>query len=166
MKAWTAISPELRRAPPFHVEFLLSLMARAKCRAHHAMFVKLYEDEASGISSWKHGDVKPRQITALQHIEASCRYCTAATLLWARPGGPRGMTTEPVAFERELRQLYHRTASYCATTFQDRLDHAAASEGSFLDCAAVVELNTRLYFLKAQPCLPPRPMDLKHILKV
>jgi hypothetical protein len=165
LHAWTAIQPELRRAPPFHQAFLLSLLARARCRAYHARFLPAYISPDTGIETWKYPAAKPHQQLALQHVELACRYCTLANLLWARPGGVCGITTAATDFERELRQQYHRVASYCASNFQTRLDHANACADHFEDCQQVLELNTRLYYLTPARAAPPPPADVHMLLQ-
>lgn len=164
LKKWTAISPEVRRAPPFHVEYLLSLVAKSKCRAHHCLFTKGYADDDSGVETWKHGHVQGNMKKILQHGEAAVRYCTAAALLWPRETAQGRMTTVPGEFETKLLQAYHRTASYCAPNFQDRLDHAALCADEFEDCRQVLELNDRLYYLKANVLPPPSLLPLKCLL--
>jgi len=164
LQLWTAISPEIRRAPPFHLEYLLSLVAKAKCRAHHALFTKGYADESSGVETWKHGHVKEDMRTVLQHGEAAARYCTTAALLWPREAANGHVTTAPGEFETKMMQAYHRAASYCAPNFQERLDHAAASADVFQDCKEVLELNDRLYYLAAREAAPPALIPLKRLL--
>lgn len=160
---WTAISPELRRAPPFHLEFLLSLAARAKCRQHHAAFAKIYDDPDSGVGTWKHGAVASATRKALESVREACRFCALANLLWARPEGSLGVTTSASAFETELVQAYHRVASYCADSFQKRLDHASACADAFEDCRKVLSLNQRLYYLTAKDCAAPPPADVSEL---
>lgn len=161
---WTAISPELRRAPPFHPEYLLSLVAKSKCRAHHCLFTKGYADDETGVETWKHGHVKGDMNKILQHGKAAVRYCTAAALLWPRETSQGRMTTALGDFETKLLQAYHRTASYCAPTFQERLDHAAVCADVFEDCNSVLELNDRLYYLEAKPATSPTLLPLKCLL--
>lgn len=163
--AWTALSPELRgAAPPFQLAFLLSLRAGDKCRGHHARFVGVYDDDARGVETWKHGEVGEAQRQAFKDVEEACRYCTLATLLWARAGGPLGVDTSASPFETHLQQMYHRTASYCADTFQDRLDSAHACAATFADSQEVLALNDRLYYLTPRPSPPPPPADLDALL--
>lgn len=164
LQRWTAVSPELRRAPPFHKEYLLSLVAKAKCRAHHALFTKGYADENEGVETWKHGRVKGNMRTILQHGEAAARYCTTAAVLWPREAASGRMTTAPGDFETKMVQAYHRAASYCAPNFQERLDHAAACADAFEDCKQVLELNDRLYYLTAKELAAPSLISLKRLL--
>lgn len=164
LQRWTAVSPELRRAPPFHKEYLLSLVAKAKCRAHHALFTKGYADDTSGVETWKHGHVKGDMKKTLQHGEAAARYCTTAAMLWPREDANGRMTTEPGDFETKMVQAYHRAASYCAPNFQERLDHAAACAETFEDCKNVLELNDRLYYLTAQKSAPPTLIPINRLL--
>lgn len=164
LQRWTAISPELRRAPPFHKEYLLSLVAKAKCRAHHALFTKGYADESLGVETWKHGHVKGNMRTILQHGEAAARYCMTAAVLWPREAANGLMTTTPGDFETKMVQAFHRTASYCAQNFQERLDHAAACADAFEDCKEVLELNDRLYYLTAKKPAPLSLISLKRLL--
>lgn len=164
LQRWTAISPELRRAPPFHAEYVLSLVAKAKCRAHHALFTKGYADESTGVETWKHGRVKGDMRTILQHGEAATRYCMTAALLWPREAANGRMTTAPGDFETKMVQAYHRAASYCAPNFQERLDHAAACADAFEDCKEVLELNDRLYYLTAKEAASPALIPVKRLL--
>ena len=164
LQKWTAVSPELRRAPPFHVEYLMSLVAKSKCRAHHCLFTKGYADDASGVETWKHGHVKGDMRKILQHGEAAVRYCTAAALLWPRETAEGRMTTAPGEFETKMLLAYHRTASYCAPNFQERLDHAVVCADQFEDCRSVLELNDRLYYLTAEAASPPALLPLKCLL--
>jgi hypothetical protein len=165
LRDWTALSPELRRAPPFQPAFLLSLLARARCRAHHARFLPAYTSPDTGIETWKYPAAKPHQQLARRHAELACRYCTLANLLWARPGGVCGITTAATDFEQELVRQYHRVASYCASNFQTRLDHADACADHFEDCREVLALNTRLYYLTPARAAPPPPADMHMLLQ-
>lgn len=164
LQRWTAISPELRTAPPFHMEYLLSLVAKAKCRAHHALFTQGYADETTGVETWRHGHVKGDMKKILQHGEAAARYCTTAAVLWPREDANGRTTTMPSEFETKMTQAYHRTASYCAPNFQERLDHAAACADVFPDCKEVIELNDRLYYLTIQTAAAPRLIPLQRLL--
>lgn len=165
LQKWTALSPELRgAAPPFQLAFLTSLRAGDKCRAHHARFLRVYQDETRGIDTWKHGEVNDAQRQALRDVEQACRYCTLATLLWARPGGPLGVDTSASEFELNLQQMYYRTAAYCAETFQARLDNAHACAATFADSQEVLAVNDRLYYLTPRPCPPPAPAELDALL--
>lgn len=157
---WTAIQPELRRAPPFHIEFLLSLAARARCRQHHTAFVKVYDDPNIGVHTWKHGAVTAQMKDALSSVRNACSFCTLANLLWARPEGSLGVTTSATAFETELVHAYHRVASYCADTFQTRLDHASTCADVFEDCGTVLSLNQRLYYLTPNKRDAPPSADI------
>lgn len=164
LRRWTAISPELRRAPPFHKEYLLSLVAKSKCRAHHALFTKGYADETSGVETWKHGHVKGDMKKTLQHGKAAARYCTTAAVLWPREDTNNRMTTTPGEFETKMVHAFHRAASYCAPNFQERLDHAAACADAFEDCKQVLELNDRLYYLTAKEPAPPLLIPISRLL--
>ena len=164
LQKWTALSPELRgAAPPFQLAFLLSLRAGDLCRAHHARFLEVYEHTDTGVETWKHGKVGDAQRQALKDVEEACRYCTLATLLWARPGGPLGVVTSASEFETNLQQMYYRTKSYCASTFQTRLDRAQACAASFADSQEVLALNHRLYYLTPDPPPPPPPAELESL---
>lgn len=167
LQRWTALSPELRRAPPFHQEYLLSLVAKSKCRAHHALFTKGYADETRGVETWKHGRVQGIMKITLQHGEAAVRYCTTAAMLWPReePEYPGRMTTAPGEFEIKMTRAYHRAASYCAPNFQERLDHASACAETFEDCKDVLELNDRLYYLAAKAAAPPVLIPISRLLQ-
>ena len=155
---WTARTPELRGVvPPFHTEYLLSLRARAKCRAEHALFAAVYEDAAEGVETWKRGAVGAAPRQACRHAERACRYATLANLLWARPEGVLGVTTSADENETRLRQLYHHASSYCGASFQDRLDHAHTCGAAFADCQQVLDLNQRLYYLTPAVCPDPQP---------
>lgn len=165
LKRWTSVTPELRRLPPFHPEFLLSLAARARCREHHAQFCKVYDSETKGIQHWKHGAVTAQQRQVFRQIETSCRFCTLANLLWARPGGVFGVTTSASDFEKDLTQTYHRVASYCADSFQARLNHANACADVYEDCKQVLTLNDRLYYLTPKPIEAPAAADMTSLLE-
>lgn len=164
LQRWTAISPELRRAPPFHFEYLLSLVAKCKCRAHHSLFTMGYADEITGVETWKHGHVKGDMRKTLQHGEAAARYCTTASLLWPREIANGEMTTAAGDFETKMVLAYHRAASYCAPNFQERLDHAAACADAFEDAKEVLALNDRLYYLTAAPVQPLPLIPIRRLL--
>lgn len=147
---WKAICPELVRYPPFHLNYALAMVADAKCHEARVLFLNLYKN----IRTWKCGVVKPEITQALRHVETACKWATLANILWARPDGQGGMTSSPDELEQELTQKFYRVSSYAAPTFQVRLDYASLCS-EFEDMQNIVALNTKLYYLTANPVKPP-----------
>ncbi len=146
---WTAISPELVRYPPFHLNYILAMVSDAKSHEAKALFLECYKN----IDAWKCGVVKPEITQALKHVETACKWAALANVLWARPDGQGGMTSKPDELEHELTQQYYRVSSYAAPTFQARLDYASLCS-EFKDMQEIVELNTKLYYLTPKPVEP------------
>ena len=146
---WTAISPELVRYPPFHLNYVLAMVSDAKSHEARALFSECYQN----IDAWKCGVVKPEITQALKHVETACKWAALANVLWARSDDQGGMTSKPDELEHELTQQYYRVSSYAAPTFQARLDYASLCS-EFKDMQEIVELNTKLYYLTAKPVEP------------
>lgn len=146
---WKAICPELVRYPPFHTNYVLAMVADAKCHASRALFLNLYKS----IDAWKCGVVKPEMTRALGHVKAACEWANLANVLWARPDGEGGMTSSPGELETELKQQYYRVSAYIAPTFQARLNYASLCV-EFEDMQNIVALNTKLYYLSPEPVEP------------
>lgn len=146
---WTAISPELVRYPPFHLNYILAMVSDAKSHEAKALFSECYKN----IDAWKCGVVKPEITQALKHVEIACKWAALANVLWARPDGQGGMTSKPDELEHELTQQYYRVSSYAAPTFQRRLDYASLC-GEFEDMQNILSLNTKLYYLSPAPVEP------------
>lgn len=146
---WKAICPELVRYPPFHANYVLAMVADAKCHESRALFMSLYKN----IDAWKCGVVKPEITRALKHVKAAREWAALANMLWARPDGQGGMTSKPDELEHELTQQYYRVSSYAAPTFQRRLDYASLC-GEFEDMQNILSLNTKLYYLSPAPVEP------------
>jgi len=155
--AWKSMPPEYKcSAAPFHKEFLLALVARSLCRKHHAMFLKRYACEDTGVASWKMGDEEASRREALDNVEKAHGYASLSTLLWATKDKSEQNNTNESGFEKELLVCFHHTASYCSGNFGNRLAHAAAvlalAKGdAFWDMHRVLELNERLYHLIPDP---------------
>lgn len=146
---WTAISPELVRYPPFHLNYILAMVSDAKSHEAKALFSECYKN----IDDWKCGVVKPEITQALKHVETACKWAALANVLWARPDGQGGTTSKPDELENELTQQYYRVSSYAAPTFQQRLDYASLCS-EFEDMQNIVALNTKLYYLAPNPVKP------------
>jgi len=146
---WKAICPELVRYPPFHTNYVLAMVADAKCNESRALFLKLYKN----IDAWKCGVVKPEITRALGRVKSAYKWANLANILWARPDGEGGMTSSPDELETELRQQYYRVSTYAAPTFQRRLDYASLC-GEFEDMQHIVALNTKLYYFSPESVEP------------
>lgn len=155
--SWTSMPPEYKcSAAPFHREFLFALVARSLCREHHALFLKRYACDDTGVTSWKMGDVEASRREALDHVEKAHGYASLSTLLWATKDENAQNSTNESGFERELLSCFHHTASYCSGNFGNRLAHAAAvlaltKEEEFADMHKIIDLNERLYHLQPDP---------------
>lgn len=165
--AWTSMPPEYKcSAAPFHLEFLLALVARSLCRKHHALFLKRYTSEEMGVTTWKMGDAsETSRQDALTQIELATGYASLSTLLWAT--GETGFTnTDQSGFEKELLLCFHHTASYCSGAFGERLAHAAAvlatsgRQHGFSDMQKILDLNERLYHLVPDANAARAPEDI------
>lgn len=146
---WTAISPELVRYPPFHLNYILAMVSDAKSHEAKALFSECYKN----IDDWRWGVADSEITQALKHVETACKWAALANVLWARPDGQGGTTSEPDELENELTQQYYRVSSYAAPTFQQRLDYASLCS-EFEDMQNVVALNTKLYYLAPNPVKP------------
>lgn len=154
---WTAISPELVRYPPFHLNYVLAMACDAQCRRHSFKFNALTKD----IDQWKCGVVTQAMKESLEEIESACRWCALANILWARPDGKGGVTSTPDEFEVLLVKQFHRVSSYASPTFQQRLDHAAMCCNHFEDMQEIMNLNSKLYYLTPTFVEPPAPASLE-----
>lgn len=143
---WTAVCPELVRYPPFHLNYILAMVADAKCHQAKALFSEGY----TNIAGWKCGVVKLEITRALANVKSACKWAALANVLWARPDGQGGMTSSPDELERELTQQFYRVSTYAASTFQERLDYASLCT-EFEDMQSIVDLNTKLYYLTPKP---------------
>lgn len=164
--AWTSMPPEYKcSAAPFHIEFLLALVARSLCRKYHALFLKRYACKGTGVTSWKMGDVETSRREALDHVEKAHGYASLSTLLWATKDESGQNNTNESGFEKELLACFHHTASYCSGNFGNRLAHAAAvlaltKDEAFADMNKILDLNERLYHLQPDPTKAKAPAHI------
>jgi hypothetical protein len=155
---WTAVSAELKRAPPFDMCCLLAMTAAARSRMHKCIFLDKYQN----VDSWKCGVVKPEMQEALEACRQACRFSTLSSLLWARPDDTKQghVTTRPDAYELEVWGYYHQMSAFCASNFQTRLNHAAQCMDRFENMQEVMELNEKLYYETPEDIEPPAPASV------
>ena len=144
---WTAICPELVRHPPFHMNYVLAMTADALCQKARA----LYSQHCKTGASWKCGVVTQDMVKAVHYVEKACQWVQLANMLWARPNGKGGATTEPDELERTLFRQWYRAKTYAASTFQERLNFASMCCDEYEDMQDIVSLNSKLYYLSPQP---------------
>lgn len=160
LTSWTAQHVELKRFPLMHLNHLLSVVAKNKCLVLYSRYRALNSDD------WEHGNTTATVRQALDCIKTASQFATTSALLWRSDSLPGG--SPPSILEGELQQAYYRTASLCGSTFQERLDYANANTASGVNsdakCAAVMELNDRLYFLTPNSVEAPKEVDVNTIL--